>query len=101
RALAETEEPRVPRPAFAYRTLQALRMEKLLAKARRARPWLWRLLDPDREPPLSMAGLTQLARSRLAGATVARAHGEHLELLAGDACVRAPLREVYELYLKT
>src|SRR5262249_21006182 len=83
----------------AYRTLQPLRTEKLLARARRARPWLWRLLDPEREAPLSLAGLTQVARSKLPDARVARAHGEHLELLAGEICVRAPVREVYEVYL--
>ena len=101
RALADTDQPRVPRPAFAYRTLQPLRTEKLLAKARRERPWLSRLLDPDREAPLSPSGLTRLALGQLADAPVARAHGEHLELLAGDVCVRAPVREVYEVYLNT
>ncbi|MCA1828333.1 MAG: hypothetical protein LC689_15530 [Myxococcales bacterium] len=100
-ALAATDEPRVPRPAFAYRTLQPLRMEKLLAKARKTRPWLARLFDPEREAPLSLAGFNQLARAKLSDAPVARAHGEHLELLADDVCVRAPVHEVYEVYLTT
>lgn len=99
RALAFSDEPRVPRPTFAYRTLQPLRTEKLLAKARRERPWLARLLDPEREPPLSLAGFTQLCRTKLAN--VARAHGPWLEVRAGDALLRAPVREVYEVYLTT
>jgi hypothetical protein len=74
-------------------------MEKLLAKARRERLWLGKLFDPEREAPLSLAGLTQLARTKLADAPVARAHGAHLELLAAGAVVRAPVREVYEVYL--
>jgi hypothetical protein len=100
RALADGDEERVPRPTFAYRSLQALRLEKLLSEARRGRPWLWRLLDPEREPPLSRAGFTALCRERIAAelpdAVVARAHGSHLELLAGEICVRAPVREFYE-----
>jgi hypothetical protein len=101
RALSHRDEPRVPRPTFAYRTLQALRMEKLLAQARQRRPWLARLLDPEREPPLSRAGFTALCRARLAAelpeAKVARAHGTHLELLvAPETCVRAPVQELYE-----
>jgi hypothetical protein len=99
RALGAADEPRVPRPAFAYRTLQALRMEKLLGKARRARPWLARLYDPDREPPLSLAGFTQLCRKSLPD--VSRAHGPHLELARDGVCFRAPVHEVYELYLTT
>jgi hypothetical protein len=101
RALADSDEPRLPRPTFAYRTLQALRMEKLLARARGERPWLAKLSDPEREPPFSRAGFTQLCRSRLAGARVARAHGPRLELFAGAACVRAPVHEMYEVYLST
>ena len=99
RALADGDEPRLPRPAFAYRTLQPLRMEKLLAKARSERPWLARLYDPDRAPPLSLAGFTQLCRARLSA--VARAHGPHLELHAGETLVRAPVVEVYEVYLQS
>src|SRR5439155_23721613 len=85
---------------FAYRTLQALRMEKLLAQERQSRPWLSRLADPERPPPLTRTGFTALCRARLAAdlpqAVVARAHGTHLELLAGETCVRAPVQEVYE-----
>ena len=99
RALADGDEQRLPRPAFAYRTLQALRMEKLLAKARRARPWLARLCDPDREPPLSLAGFTRLCRTKLPD--VSRAHGPNLELVRDGICFRAPVREVYGLYLTT
>ena len=106
RALADGDEPRMPRPAFAYRSLQALRVEKLLAKARQERPWLWRLLDPDRPPPLSRAGFTEFCRERLPD--VARAHGRHLEVFEGElrasgvglrAVVRAPVAKIYEVYL--
>ncbi len=119
-ALADGEEPRMPRPAFAYRSLQALRVEKLLARARRERPWLWRLLDPERPAPLTRAGFSQLCRGRLDG--VARAHGRNVEVvesgpllgpllrpllrpqasgLRPQVVVRAPVLKVYEVYLAT
>jgi hypothetical protein len=110
RALADGEGPRMPRPAFAYQSLQPLRVEKLLAKARRERPWLARLLDPERDAPLTRAGLTELCRTRIAD--VARAHERHLEVMAKgfgprapgprpDAVVRAPVERAYAVYLST
>ena len=108
RALADADELRMPRPAFAYRSQQALRVEKLLAKARRERPWLWRLLDPERPAPLTRAGLTELCKGKLA--EVARAHGRYLEVfergpqasgLRPQGVVRAPVAKVYEVYLGT
>ena len=109
RTLAGGDGPRMPRPAFAYRSLQALRVEKLLARARRERPWLWRLLDPEQPAPLTREGMTEVCRGKLSG--VARAHGRSLEVWEGPgpqasglgprAVVRAPIGEVYEVYLTT
>jgi hypothetical protein len=107
RALGDGDEPRMPRPTFAYRSVQALRVGKLLAIARRDRPWLSRLLDPEREPPLTLAGFTELCRGRLGELPVVRAHGRNLELqasgsrLQASACVRAPVAKVYGVYLST
>ncbi len=109
RALADGDEPRMPRPAFAYRSLQALRVEKLLVKARRERPWLWRLLDPERAAPLTRAGFSEICRGKLA--EVARAHGPNLEVweslgpqasgLRAQVVMRAPVANIYEVYLST
>ena len=108
RALADGDEPRIPRPAFAYRSLQALRVEKLLAKARRERPWLWRLLDPERAAPLTRAGFSQICRGKLA--EVARAHGPNVEVWESprlqasglrQVVMRAPVAKIYEVYLST
>ena len=108
RALADGDEPRMPRPAFAYRSLQAMRVEKLLARARRERPWLWRLLDPERGAPLTQAGFTEVCRGKLD--EVARAHGRNVEVwesgpqasgLGLQAVVRAPVAKVYGVYLTT
>jgi hypothetical protein len=112
RALSGGDEPRMPRPTFAYRSMQDLRVRKLLALARRDRPWLSKLLDPEREPPLTLAGFTELSRSRMGEMQVVRAYGSHLELEAGPQAsglgpralrcwVRAPVARVYEVYLST
>lgn len=110
---AEGDEPRVPRPAFAYRVRRApapaaveeadadpeafLRppsdgteaLLPLLQEARARRPWLARLLDPAQEPPLSHAGFADLClaavRATLPEARVVRAHGLTLEALHPEA----------------
>jgi hypothetical protein len=106
-ALSGGDEPRMPRPTFAYRSMQALRVGKLLALARRDRPWLSKLLDPEREPPLTLLGFTELSRSRMGEMQVVRAYGRNLEVqapgsgLRASACVRAPVAKVYVVYLST
>ncbi len=112
RALSLGDEERVPRPTFAYKSRQPVRVEKLLAKARQERPWLARLFDPEREPPLTLAGFTALCRTRLGDLRVVRAHGRNLELESGSrvpdlghralhGCVRAPVAKAYLVYLST
>jgi hypothetical protein len=102
RALSDGDEPRMPRPTFAYRSQQPVRVEKLLATARRERPWLSKLFDPEREPPLTRAGFTQVCREKLGELPVVRAHGRSLELEAGPrCCLRAPIEKAYEVYLAT